>query len=150
MRIRDTKLMLTAPFLAAATFLLTVPVSADRSQATSHTAATELEWMDSGFGPLVSPIQGDFASGGHVTYVRFSAGMQTPLHTHSHDYVGIVLTGVSMHWEPGKPETMKQLSAGSHWFMPAHVQHVSECLPGVECIMALYQQNFMDFLPAEK
>jgi len=146
----NTKRMLSVLLLAASTNLITVPASANSSQVTSHTAATELEWMDSGFGPLVSPVQGDFSSGGHVTYVKFSAGMVTPLHTHSHDYVGIVLTGVSMHWEPGKPETRKQLSAGAHWFMPANIQHVSECLPGVECIMALYQQKFMDFMPVAK
>lgn len=116
---------------------------------TTHTSATELQWVDSGFGPTVSPVSGDFSKAGHVTYVKFPAGMKTPIHTHSHDYVGLVITGVSMHWEPGKPESKKPLSAGSHWFMPGGVQHVSECLPGAECIMAIYQQNMMDFLPVQ-
>lgn len=132
---------------AVLTTTLIAEVQAAKPGQTRHTAATELAWVDSGFGPLVSPVNGDFSSDRHVTYVKFNAGMATPLHTHTHDYVGIVITGVSMHWEPGKPETKKQLSAGAHWFMPANVKHVSECLPGVECIMAIYQQKHMDFLP---
>ncbi len=116
---------------------------------TGHTSVTELKWMDSGFGPTVSPVFGDFSKSNHITYVKFPAGMKTPAHTHSHDYVGLVITGVSMHWEPGKPETKKPLSAGSHWFMPGGVQHISECLPGSECIMAIYQKNRMDFTPVQ-
>ncbi len=122
-------------------------VSAKNDITAERTAATELQWVESGFGPQVSPVDGSFSNARHITYVKFTAGMATPLHTHTHDYVGIVLTGVTRHWEPGKPESKKQLSAGAHWFMPANVQHVSECLPGSECIMALYQQDAMDFLP---
>lgn len=138
-------LVLTAIALGAFT-----NVSSNSESGTAYTAATELQWMDSGFGPTVSPINGDFSKGSHVTYVKFSAGMKTPLHTHSHDYVGIVLSGVSMHWEPGKPETKKPLSAGAHWFMPGDVAHVSECLPGTECIMAIIQKQNMDFFPAKQ
>jgi len=141
-------LVVTSLLLTACSF--TTLNIADTQEPATHTASNELRWIDSGFGPSVSAVNGDFSSGAHITYVKFSAGMTTPLHTHSHDYVGIVLTGVSMHWLPGKPETKKKLSAGAHWFMPANVEHVSECLPGVECIMALYQQNSMDFLPAAK
>lgn len=144
-------LKLTLPaVLAAATAACAATVSADNHRQTSHTAATELTWVDSGFGPQVSPVNGDFSKDEHVTYVKFTAGMATPLHTHTHDYVGIVITGVTMHWEPGKPETKKQLSAGAHWFMPANVQHVSECLPGTECIMAIQQKQPMDFLPVDQ
>lgn len=140
--------------LAAAAFITSAAtvgsaMAGTDGKSTSYTAATELNWQDSGFGPLVSPVFGNFAKGLHVTYVKFPAGMATPLHNHSHDYVGLVVTGVSMHWEPGKPETKKPLSAGAHWFMPGNVDHVSECLPGAECIMAIYQQQAMDFLPKE-
>ncbi|MFK7992764.1 MAG: hypothetical protein AB8B87_01410 [Granulosicoccus sp.] len=136
--------------LAAVNSVLSVSVLADENRPASHTAATELLWVDSGFGPQVSPVFGQLSKGGHVTFVKFAAGMTTPLHKHTHDYTGVVITGISMHWEPGRPETKKQLSAGAHWFMPANVEHVSECLPGVECIMALYQNDFMDFIPAKK
>lgn len=135
--------------LLAAVSACAVAVSAGLRGETAHTAATELTWADSGFGPRVSAVDGDFSKGSHITYVKFTEGMATQLHTHTHDYTGIVITGTTMHWEPGKPETRKQLSAGAHWFVPANVPHVSECLPGMECLMAIYQNDPMDFLPVE-
>jgi len=127
----------------------TMAVAATPSQLppTSHTGTAELHWVNSGFGPAVSPVAGDLGSGRHITYVKFDAGMATQLHTHSQDYVGIVLTGTAMHWEPGKPETRKPLTTGGHWFIPANVPHISECLPDSECIMAIYQQKAFDFKP---
>jgi len=129
---------------------IAVSASENTSRHTKHTQATQLQWEDSGFGPKISMVNGDPTKGPHVTYVRFTAGMTTPLHSHTSDYIGIVISGTSMHWEPGKPETKKLLSPGAHWFVPGNVPHVSECLPGMECIMAIYQQAAIDFLPTKE
>lgn len=133
-------------FLASVTAAFIFSANVLAESGTAYTEASELAWVKAPFGPDVSMVNGDFSKEGHITYVRFPAGFATPLHTHSHDYVGVVITGVSMHWEPGKPETKKKLSAGAHWFMPENVKHVSECLPGAECIMAIYQKAAMDFI----
>ena len=109
----------------------------------------ELKWQKTPFGPLASSVSGDFSSTGHTTYIKFPAGMVTPIHTHTHDYVGIVLSGTTMHWEPGKPETQVRLPVGSHWTVPAGVTHVSECLHGEECIMAISQTEAFDFIPVK-
>lgn len=138
-----------AVLISAVTATTTI-ASVNATEQTSHTTATELLWGPSGFGPQISLVNGHPSEGKHVTYVKFTAGMKTELHTHSVDYVGIVISGVTMHWEPGKPDTKKQLSAGAHWFVPSDVPHVSECLPGAECIMAIYQQDTMDFVPITK
>lgn len=124
-------------------------VAGNVDQPSRHTAAQEVQWGKTPFGPLASPISGNFAEGEHITFIKFPAGMKTPLHTHSHDYVGIVISGVTRHFTPGKPETKKPLPQGSHWFIPANLPHVSECLPGADCVMALYQANAMDFVPAQ-
>lgn len=117
----------------------------------SHrTAVAEIGWGETPFGPLATPVVGDFSAGAHVTMVKFPAGMKTPVHVHSHDYTGIVVTGTSRHYVPGKPETQKALAAGSHWFIPANLPHISECLPGEECVMALYQTENFDFIPQEQ
>ncbi len=115
----------------------------------SHTASTELQWMETPFGPFVSPVAGDMMSGEHITYFRFGAGMKTPLHTHAASYVGIVISGTARHWIPGKPETKKDLGPGSHWSMPAGEEHVSECLPGVECVMVVFQKGAFDLIVQE-
>lgn len=99
---------------------------------------------------MVSPVQGDFTQGAHITYLKFQPGAKTPLHTHSSDYVGIVLSGRMRHEVKGVPVTSRVLGAGSHWFMPGTVEHVSECLQGSECVLVLIQNEKFDFLPAEK
>ena len=142
--------------IASITFLLMAMIapqtafanSGDKHAAT-HTATMELEWGQSPFGPEVKPVSGDFSKGQHITFIKFKPGMITPVHTHSADYVGIVVTGNTMHWLPGKPETEKILPAGSHWSIPANAKHVSECLPGVECVMAIYQDKPFDFIPVQ-
>ena len=111
----------------------------------TRTVVSDLPWQDTPFGPQAAPVHGNFAEGQHITLIRFSAGLKTPLHTHSADYIGVVITGSTRHFLVGKPETEQVLPPGSHWFMPAGVQHVSECLAGSECIMALYQTAVFDF-----
>jgi len=120
-----------------------------RSDISAHVPTTELKWRQTQIGPEASPIQGDFTKGAHITYLKFPAGIKTPLHTHSADYVGIVIGGNMKHWTPGKPETEKKLPPGSHWFIPSKAKHISECLPGVECMLVIIQQQKFDFLPVK-
>ena len=145
-----TTIRLSALALASNLALGCTQVSAGSDIAKSHhTAADEVNWVQTPFGPMASPVSGDFSKGEHITFIRFEAGMSTPLHTHSHDYVGVVLSGVTRHYTPGRPETEKALPAGSHWFIPGNLPHVSECLPGAECVMVLYQSDNMDFHPVQ-
>ncbi len=117
---------------------------------TTRTPAYNRLWTKTPFGAYVSKVDGNFAKGKHITLVRFPAGLKTPVHTHSHGYVGVVITGVARHYEPNKKSTMGKLPAGSHWVVPANVPHVSECLEGAgECIMVLSQDANFDFKPVK-
>ncbi len=115
----------------------------------NHVIPTEIEWQVSPFGPEMWSAQGDFLTGAHVTYIKFPAGTITPLHVHSVDYLGIVIAGTTRHTIRGELESKKVLPPGSHWFIPANAEHVSECLPGFECIMAITQSSAFDFIPLE-
>lgn len=141
------KMKSLAAMLCAIAGLALVAETALAGDASKRTAVEELKWSKTPFGPMASPVYGDFAKEGHVTYVKFPSGMKTPLHIHSHDYVGVVLSGTTRHYTPGKPKTETLLRAGSHWFMPGNQPHISECLDGEECIMALYQSANFDFKP---
>lgn len=123
-------------------------LAAEIADTSTRTPAGQLQWVDIG-GPQAAKVSGDFTAGRHVMLVKFAAGMKTPLHIHSHDYVGIVVSGVARHYVPGKPETEVDLPAGSHWFIPANLPHISECLPGAECIFGLYQDDAFDFITVE-
>ena len=63
----------------------TTIASVSATEQTTQTAATELKWGPSGFGPEVSPVNGNPAEGKQVTDVKFTEGMKTELHTHSVD-----------------------------------------------------------------
>lgn len=112
----------------------------------SHTATTELRWSPAPVpGASLSVVWGNPMAGAHGTYMRFPGGAATKVHTHSHSYRGVVITGSMRHWVEGQPETKKALPPGSHWTMPANVSHVSECLPGVECVALVTQEAAFDF-----
>ncbi len=120
--IAPTKRRVAAAGLALIGLMLTVhPALAgtERPPSATHTAVTELQWIATPVGPEASPVSGDFSTGSHITFLRFPAGTTTPLHTHSASYVGIVITGTSRHWLPGRPETEKHLPPGSHWSISA-------------------------------
>jgi quercetin dioxygenase-like cupin family protein len=116
---------------------------------TTRTPVGDIKWLDTGFGPQASPVVGDFTKGKHVSLIKFKAGFKTPLHTHSHDYVGIVVTGKARHFEPGKPETETVLTPGSTWSVKGNVPHISECLDGEDCIFALSQDAAFDIHPVQ-
>jgi len=141
--------MLKTPLILLALTLAAAATAESLKRPTNATPA-DLRWADTGLGPLASPVSGDFTRGAHVTYLKFASGMKTSLHTHSADYVGIVVAGNARHVVKGMPETEKILPPGSHWFMPANLEHVSECLPGAECIFALIQNDKFDFLEVGK
>jgi uncharacterized RmlC-like cupin family protein len=141
------KSSLTANLIWASVALLIGSTFAVAGETSDQTPAEQIVWGETPFGPLASPVSGDFSTGQHITFIKFPAGMKTPVHTHTHDYVGIVISGVTRHFEPGKPETEVDLPAGSHWSIPAGLPHISECLPGVECVMAIYQDENFDFHP---
>ncbi len=116
----------------------------------THTSINEVQWGPTSFGPEASPVSGDFSAGGHITYIRMEPGTKTPLHVHSHSYIGIVVEGTMRHWLPGFPETEKDLPAGSHWSIPGNAEHVSECLDGAGCIAVVFQDNFFDFTAVDE
>ena len=113
---------------------------------TTRTPAADIAWGPTPFGPDAATVTGQFAKGAHSTFIRFAAGMATPLHTHTNGYTGVVVSGVSRHYEPGKPETETLLGQGSVWTIPGGVPHVSECLDGETCIFLIAQDAAMDFV----
>jgi quercetin dioxygenase-like cupin family protein len=116
----------------------------------TRTPLSDVKWTKSPLGVEVFAAFGDASKGPHLTYIKFTPGQKTPVHTHSADYTGVVVSGTGRHHLPGKPETQTDLPAGSTWFMPADLPHISECMPGAECIFAVYQQGPNDFIEVKQ
>ena len=115
----------------------------------ARTTVKDLKWEKASNGRSVSPVYGDMKSGKHITFIKFAPGLKTEPHTHSNDYVGIVVKGTMRHYQPDFPDTRTPLPTGSHWSMPANVVHISECLPGSECVFAVYQEAAFDRKPVK-
>lgn len=111
----------------------------------SQSAVDTHEWYPTPFGPTVSPVLRDMNSGQHITLVKFEPGMTSAVHTHSHDYVGVVVSENGWHFEPDRPDTQIDLPSGSHWFIPANVPLISTCVGPESCIFALFQNHPFDF-----
>jgi beta-alanine degradation protein BauB len=131
-----------------------VPAFADQhaappAPAPSYGAVETLTWTKTPIGPDASPVSGDFTTGKHVTYLRFPGKFRTPVHTHTADYIGIVLAGTARHFVVKDDKTAPVLHAGSYWRMPANVNHVSECVSAEPCVFALIQDAKFDFVPAK-
>jgi quercetin dioxygenase-like cupin family protein len=122
---------------------------AGETRMSTRTTVGELNWTKLPNGRLVSPVHGDMKTGKHITFIKFASGMKTAPHTHSNDYVGIVVMGTARHYQPGFPETETVLPAGSHWAIPGDVVHISECLPASECVFAIYQEAAFDIKPVK-
>ncbi len=122
---------------------------ADDTAGTTRTPFNEIEWKELPGGRALSSVKGDFTKGAHVKFIKFGAGNKTVPHTHSHSYVGIVVKGTARHYEPGKPETETILPVGSSWSISANVPHISECLPGSECIFVTQSDGPFDVKPVK-
>lgn len=125
-------------------------VTAHSAKAPSNTPTSDLKWVETPIGAMASAVSGDFTKGAHITCLKLPAGAKTPLHSHSASYVGIVISGNTRHAVKGVPETERILPPGAHWTMPANVQHVSECIAGADCVVAIIQDGQFDFLEAGK
>ncbi len=125
-------------------------MAGEKSGAT-RTPALAIEWADNpGLGVQLFGAFGDSSKGPHLTLVKFKPGQKTPVHTHTSDYTGVIVAGTGRHHLPGKPDTQTDLPVGSVWFMPANVEHISECMAGDACVFAIYQQGKFDFIAAKK
>ena len=122
---------------------------AGETRMSTRASVSELSWTEVSNGRSISPVYGDMKTGKHITFIRFAPGLKTAPHTHSNDYVGIVVKGSARHYQPGFPETETVLPAGSHWAIPGEVVHISECLPGSECVFAIYQEAPFDRKPVK-
>ncbi len=119
------------------------------------TNQSELKWTPLMSGPLpaIAPIKGDPMKGAFYAYLKLPAGFESPAHSHSSDYWGVLITGKMTHWAPKDGQTEKdgkQLAPGDLTHMPGGLVHVSKCYPGEDCLIALVQNAKFDFIPADK
>lgn len=114
--------------------------------------ADQLRWQDvPGTDGAVSyaNTQGDILSAGkgfYSAFVRFKAGTDNGLHTHTQTLPTVVLSGTFYARIDGK-ETL--YPAGSFYNLPAALVHESGCKAGEDCLLFQYQSNNFDLNPVK-
>jgi hypothetical protein len=91
-----------------------------------------------------APAYGDLAHGAHGTFIKMPAGFVSPIHIHTEDYWGVVISGVAVNGLPGSKDV--ELPVGSYWFQKGGERHVTKCISPNECIFFISQNGKFDYI----
>lgn len=117
--------------------------SADKSYVMQ---VTELSFYDKGGMPFANGFGNPAAAGLHSNYIRLPGKTVSPVHTHTSDYYGVVITGVVAN-EPASRTGDRPLPPGSYWFQQGGQPHVTKCISPTECLFFVTQMGPFDFHP---
>jgi hypothetical protein len=140
--------------LVGAAILVCVTIiarAASESKGSVNIPVTQLRYVSTGVTDGVTgevkaaPAYGDFAHGAHGTFLKMPAGFATPIHSHTDDYYGVVISGVGVNVAVGGTEI--PLPAGSYWFQKGGERHITKCISSNECIFFISQSTKFDFIP---
>ncbi|HUJ26150.1 MAG TPA: cupin domain-containing protein [Myxococcales bacterium] len=92
-------------------------------------------------GTQVAALWGNLQKGASGAEVKIPAGEKHPLHTHTANVRGVVISGT---WIIGPDQaSAKEYGPGSFFFTPGGWPHYSACKEGAECV--LYQDTNAPF-----
>jgi len=111
----------------------------------------EVEWQPirEGSAVDVAVLFGNPATGANVRLIRFPAGFTAPVHAHTGDYHGVVLSGTWKHWFEETGEE-RDLLPGSYVFQPGGEMHGDACIGPEDCVFLLQQSVAADFIPKQQ
>jgi hypothetical protein len=129
----------TAALAASGAFDADQPVAAPASSYKFDTITPFLKFADA---------YGDRTQGGHGSFGIMPGHMASPSHVHSAAYHGIVIKGIVTDAFNGD-KNPPRLPAGSYWYVPANVVHITACVSKEPCLFYTHSDAKFDFAPAE-
>ena len=111
-------------------------------------APTDMKWE-----PTARPdtarfnLWGDSSKGPFAYFTRYDSGWQLPLHFHTNDLQGVIVSGTFVIHVKGQPE--RQLSAGFYFFVPGKTQHTDACASGPACVVYFSGEAPLDRINVE-
>ena len=137
--------------LAAAAALGITALSSGSSVAAGRavlTPASEVKWADvPGFpGVQLAAVGGDPAKGPHHSMLKFTGGFEAPLHHHTTDHYGTVVTGTVVLTSGGKEV---RLPPGSYFAFTGKMPHTTKCEAGADCVLAIDARGKWDVVPED-
>jgi quercetin dioxygenase-like cupin family protein len=92
-------------------------------------------------------VWGNPNEGASLILQKYPAGMDSGWHWHTAAYQGVVIQGKFTHtFEGAAPQTG---GPGSVWSQPARQVHHDKCEEGGDCIIAVYFDGRLDFIPVD-
>jgi len=85
---------------------------------------------------------GEMTDGRHGTFLKFTPGFVSPLHSHSADYAAVVIKGQMANYKPG--ETPIPLGPGGFWYQKGKQAHTTACVSETEGLIFLIQGEGFD------
>ena len=111
-------------------------------------SAEELKWTMRENGPPIAYVWGDATSGPHAEFVKFPPQFSSPVHMHTEDYHGVVVSGTMMN-PMGDATTGPELTPGPYYFVPGGQKHVTKCISETPCVFYLHQDAAFDLIPVQ-
>jgi len=149
-----TKTTLSRP--ASITAALAIMIAASPAWADSESAEIVnqppelIAWQQSPEGASFATLWGDLMADKHGAMIKLPGGVSSPMHIHTVDMHGIVISGTFSHIAEGAEASSEiDLPPGSYYLLPANLPHISRCVSEVECVTFIYQDAKFDFVPTE-
>jgi quercetin dioxygenase-like cupin family protein len=112
------------------------------------TPAAEVKWADvPGFpGVQMAVLGGNPGKGPHHSMLKFAGGFSAPVHHHSSDHYGTVVSGTLVLVVDGKDN---KLPSGSYFAFTGKAKHATRCEAGADCVVAIDARGKWDVVPAD-
>ncbi|MGH9257816.1 MAG: cupin domain-containing protein [Vicinamibacterales bacterium] len=78
-------------------------------------------------------LWGDSSKGPFAHFSRYDSGWRLPLHFHTNDLRGLILSGTFIIHVAGQPT--KELPTGSYFSVPGKTRHTDACKAGPPCVV---------------
>jgi quercetin dioxygenase-like cupin family protein len=143
--IAGISLVAAAALYAAQVEKATKPTAAKRAVLRT---ASEMKWVDipDAKGAQQAVVFGNVEKGPHGSFVKFAAGTEVPLHTHTAASRSVVITGTMVEGLEGQQS--KELGPGSYFYIPGDLKHTTACKAGAECVIYSDWSGAFDLKPA--
>ena len=96
----------------------------------------EIKWQDvpNAKGVQIAALQGDPSKGASHFFLKFAPGFSAPVHFHSANHYGTVVSGTVVLSVDGKDS---KLPAGSYFAFTGKKPHATRCETGADCVLSI-------------
>ena len=131
--------------VVVAALLVPLVVAAKDTGKAAFAPAGDLKWKDAPDSPgvQVAAVHGDPMKGAARFFVKLPPGFSVPLHHHTPDHFGVVISG-TMVLNDGQDHT---LPAGSYLAFTGKKQHTTKCTDPAGCTLFIDAHGKWDVVP---